>query len=70
MRYLIFQIGAGVILLAGLLIHFSVTGSIVFDKLGLEAPGGILILIAFGIKSAFPLVHNWLQDAYPEATIS
>ena len=70
MRYLIFQIGAGVILLAGLLIHFSVTGSIDFDKLGLEAPGGILILIAFGIKSAFPLVHNWLQDAYPEATIS
>ena len=70
MRYLIFQIGAGVILLAGLLIHFSVTGSVVFDKLGLEAPGGILILIAFGIKSAFPLVHNWLQDAYPEATIS
>ena len=70
MRYLIFQIGAGVILLAGLLIHFSVTGSIDFDKLGLDAPGGILILIAFGIKSAFPLVHNWLQDAYPEATIS
>ena len=70
MRYLIFQIGAGVILLAGLLIHFSVTGSINFDKLGLDAPGGILILIAFGIKSAFPLVHNWLQDAYPEATIS
>ena len=70
MRYLIFQIGAGVILLAGLLIHDSVTGSIDFDKLGLEAPGGILILIAFGIKSAFPLVHNWLQDAYPEATIS
>ena len=70
MRYLIFQIGAGVILLAGLLIHFSVTGSIDFDKLGLEAPGGILILMAFGIKSAFPLVHNWLQDAYPEATIS
>ena len=70
MRYLIFQIGAGVILLAGLLIHFSVTGSIDFDKLGLEAPGGILILIAFGVKSAFPLVHNWLQDAYPEATIS
>ena len=70
MRYLIFQIGAGVILLAGLLIHVSVTGSIDFDKIGLEAPGGILILIAFGIKSAFPLVHNWLQDAYPEATIS
>ncbi len=70
MRYLIFQIGAGVILLAGLLVHVSATGSIDFDKIGLDASGGILILTAFGIKSAFPLVHNWLQDAYPEATIS
>ena len=49
MRYLIFQIGAGVILLAGLLIHVSVTGSIDFDKLGLDAPGGTLILIALSL---------------------
>ncbi|MEX1035417.1 MAG: proton-conducting transporter membrane subunit, partial [Sneathiella sp.] len=27
-------------------------------------------LIAFGIKSAFPLLHNWVQDAYPEATVT
>jgi multicomponent Na+:H+ antiporter subunit D len=26
-------------------------------------------LIAFGIKCAFPFLHNWLQDAYPEATV-
>ncbi|MFQ6017911.1 MAG: proton-conducting transporter membrane subunit, partial [Kiloniellaceae bacterium] len=24
----------------------------------------------FGIKAAFPLLHNWLQDAYPEATVT
>jgi multicomponent Na+:H+ antiporter subunit D len=24
--------------------------------------------LAFGIKCAFPLLHNWLQDSYPEAT--
>ena len=47
MRYLIFQIGAGVILLAGLLIHVSVTGSIDFDKIGLDAPGGILIPVSY-----------------------
>ena len=70
MRYLVVQIGAGVILLAGLLVHVSATGSIDFNKIGLDAPGGILILLAFGIKCAFPLFHNWLQDAYPEATIS
>jgi len=70
MRYLIVQIGAGVILLTGLLVHLSATGSIDFNKIGLHAPGGILIILAFGIKAAFPLFHNWLQDAYPEATIS
>jgi multicomponent Na+:H+ antiporter subunit D len=30
----------------------------------------LLIFLAFGIKCAFPLLHNWLQDAYPEATES
>ena len=70
MRYLIIQISAGVILLAGLLVHVSATGSIAFNHLGLDAPGGALILLAFGIKCAFPLMHNWLQDAYPEATVS
>jgi len=29
-----------------------------------------LIFIAFGIKCAFPLMHNWLQDAYPAATVT
>ncbi|MCW8858051.1 MAG: proton-conducting transporter membrane subunit, partial [Kangiella sp.] len=29
---------------------------------------GWLIFIAFGIKCAFPMLHNWLTDAYPEAT--
>ena len=24
--------------------------------------------MAFGIKCAFPFLHNWLTDAYPEAT--
>ncbi len=70
MRYLIIQIGAGVILLAGILIHVSATGSITFEHLGIETPGGLLILLAFGIKCAFPFLHNWLQDAYPEATVS
>jgi multicomponent Na+:H+ antiporter subunit D len=70
MRYLIIQIAAGVILLSGVLVHMSGTGSIAFNHLGLNTPGGYLILLAFGIKCAFPLLHNWLQDAYPEATIS
>ncbi|MDP3492625.1 MAG: proton-conducting transporter membrane subunit, partial [Hyphomonadaceae bacterium] len=30
--------------------------------------GGMLILAGVGIKAAFPLVHNWLTDAYPNTT--
>ena len=70
MRYLIIQIGSGVILLAGVVLHVSATHSLAFNHIGLEAPGGWLIFIAFGIKCAFPLLHNWLQDAYPEATVT
>ncbi|NNJ96280.1 MAG: Na(+)/H(+) antiporter subunit D [Gammaproteobacteria bacterium] len=67
-RYLIFQVGSGVLLLAGALVHYQQTGSLAFDFIGLEGLSGWLIFIAFGIKCAFPLLHNWLTDAYPEAT--
>lgn len=68
MRYLIIQIGSGVILLAGILYWFSDTGSLAFNAIGIETLAGKLIFIAFGIKCAFPLLHNWLQDSYPQAT--
>lgn len=68
MRYLIIQVGSGVLLLAGLIVRWHETGSIEFGHIGLDGSGGLLILLAFGIKAAFPLLHNWLQDAYPEAT--
>jgi len=70
MRYLIIQVGSGVILLTGVLIYFHDTNSLVFGHLGLGSTATLLIFIAFGIKCAFPLLHNWLQDAYPEATIT
>ena len=70
LRYLLVQIGSGVLLLAGAIIHIRATGSVAFEPLGLASPGGLLIFIAFGIKAAFPLLHNWLQDAYPEATVT
>ena len=67
-RYLIIQVLSGVILLAGILVHASRTGSLAFDFIGIGTLDGWLILIAFGIKAAFPLLHTWLTDAYPEAT--
>lgn len=73
MRYLIIQVGSGVVLLSGVLIRYADTGSLAFDhlgELGLNNLGSTLIFIAFGIKCAFPFLHNWLQDAYPEATVT
>jgi multicomponent Na+:H+ antiporter subunit D len=70
MRYLIIQVASGVLLLAGAIVHFQHTGSLAFDHLGTGTLGTNLIFIAFGIKAAFPFLHNWLQDAYPEATVT
>ncbi len=70
MRYLVWQIGSGVLLLAGLLLHWRVTGSLAFTSMTLAGTASWLIFIAFGIKCAFPFLHNWLQDAYPEATVA
>ncbi|HUF57258.1 MAG TPA: Na(+)/H(+) antiporter subunit D [Thermohalobaculum sp.] len=70
MRYLIVQVGSGVLLLAGALVHYGETGSIAFGSFELESLAGGLIFLAFAIKCAFPLLHNWLQDSYPEATVT
>ncbi|MCF6216329.1 MAG: Na(+)/H(+) antiporter subunit D [Emcibacter sp.] len=70
MRYLIIQVLSGVILLAGALFYGAENGSLEFGKIGLEGMAGWLIFIAFGIKCAFPILHNWLTDAYPEATVT
>ena len=67
-RYLVIQVLSGMVLLAGVLTRVHETGSLAFDFIGLDSAGGALILLAFGIKAAFPLLHNWLTDAYPEAT--
>lgn len=68
MRYLIIQVLSGVILIAGALFYASENSSLAFDYIGLDSIAGWLIFIAFGIKCAFPFAHNWLTDAYPEAT--
>ena len=68
MRYLIIQVLSGVILLSGALVIAYETGSIEFGYIGLDGLGSWLIFLAFGIKCAFPFLHNWLTDAYPEAT--
>lgn len=80
MRYLIIQIGSGVILIAGVAMYYASTGSIGFEAMTLPMTSPItwgalefgiwMIFLSFGIKCAFPLLHNWLQDAYPAATVT
>ena len=70
MRYVIVQLSSGMLLLMGALLHLHDGGTLRFGEIGLAGAGGYLILAAFGIKCAFPLLHNWLQDAYPEATVT
>ena len=67
-RYLIIQIISGLMLLAGSVMHYGETGSLEFTHMGLSGMASLLIFLAFGIKCAFPLLHNWLTDAYPEST--
>ena len=67
-RYLVIQVISGVLLLAGALMIYHQSGSLSFGHIGLNGAASVLIFIAFGIKCAFPLLHNWLTDAYPEAT--
>ncbi len=70
MRYLIIQVGSGVILIAGVAVFYRETGSILFETMTLGSLGTWLIFISFGMKCAFPLMHNWLQDSYPAATVT
>lgn len=70
MRYLGIQILSGVLLLDGAAYYFKANGNLSLEAFSsLQDPGALLIFIAFGIKAAFPLLHNWLQDSYPKATV-
>lgn len=83
-RYLAGQITSGLLLFSGVAIKFSLGESLEFSALGLNvtdawlylkgqggslsAVGNGLIFLAFGVKCAFPFLHNWLVDGYPAGT--
>lgn len=67
-RYLGLHLLSGLLVLGGAMLVYRETGSIEFDLIGTETAAGWLILLGFGIKCGFPLVHNWITDAYPQST--
>lgn len=68
LRYFALQILSGLLLLYGIVERELAGLGLGFDAIGLGSPGGLWILLGFGIKAAFPLLHNWVQDAYPRAS--
>lgn len=77
MRYVTMHVGSGVLVLSGALLLFVERGTLSFGKIGetgmfhqLDSWGAILLLLGFGIKAAFPLLHCWLPDAYPRSTVT
>lgn len=68
-RYLLVHAFGGLVLLAGIVFHFTQTGSLEMSKLTLSGLPSYLMFIGIGINCAWPVLHPWLTDAYPEATI-
>jgi len=68
-RYLLVHAFGGLVLLAGIVFHFTETGSLEMSQITLGSLSSYLIFFGIGINCAWPLVHPWLTDAYPEATI-
>ncbi|RKX24485.1 MAG: Na(+)/H(+) antiporter subunit D, partial [Candidatus Zixiibacteriota bacterium] len=69
-RYLLVHAAGGLCLLAGIVLHVNQTGSIEFGYMGLNGLASYLIFFGFGLNCAWPVLHSWLTDAYPEATIT
>ena len=75
-RYLFFHVSSGLLLLAGILFRYHEGGEDALslapltDDLEAGDLGALLILLAVGIKAAFPGLHVWLKDGYAEATHS
>ena len=67
-RYFMMQLASGLFLLAGVIMHSAAQSDIMFNAISPISAAGMLIFAAFAIKAAFPLVHYWLADAYPQAT--
>lgn len=69
MRYLVAQLISGLLMLAGVAWRIAAGQGLDFSYIGLGGPGDALILTAIGLKCAFPILHAWVIDTYPEATV-
>ena len=72
LRYLLIHVIGGLILLAGIILHMqthaTAANPIALGQIGLASLSGRLIFIGFGLNCAWPILHAWLTDTYPEST--
>jgi len=69
-RYILVHVFGGLCLLAGIIIYIQNTGTTEFSYIGLGGIGSCFIFIGIALNAAIPPLHPWLQDAYPEATVT
>ncbi|MGI9333804.1 MAG: proton-conducting transporter membrane subunit, partial [Gammaproteobacteria bacterium] len=68
LRYFFVHMLGGALLLAGILMHVTATGSTAIGQLDAATAGGALILAGVLVNAAAPPLSAWLADAYPEAS--
>jgi multicomponent Na+:H+ antiporter subunit D len=71
-RYLLMHTAGGLVLLAGIFLRYSYTGSMAFGPISpVDANyADYLIMAGFALNAAVVPLHAWLPDAYPEATVT
>ncbi|MCK5311087.1 MAG: Na(+)/H(+) antiporter subunit D [Desulfobacteraceae bacterium] len=67
-RYILVHIIGGLFLLAGIMLYYSKTGTLAFDKIGLDGIETYFILFGVALNAAAIPLHAWLPDAYPNGT--
>ncbi|MDI6803134.1 MAG: Na(+)/H(+) antiporter subunit D [Bacteroidota bacterium] len=71
MRYLVVHLFGGSLLLTGIILHISETGSILVEHLlSKSSVANWFIIAGFGLNAAIPPLNAWLPDAYPKATVT
>jgi multicomponent Na+:H+ antiporter subunit D len=69
-RYLLVHLFGGALLLTGIVLQASQTGTTVFQAMSLDSPSSVFILLGFMLNAAVPPLNAWLPDAYPEGTVT
>ena len=71
MRYLLYHLLGGSLLLAGIVIHAQTTGSLLLTTFSAgESFASWLILAGVAVNAAVVPLHAWLPDSYPKGTVT